>query len=436
MKVHVAPWIAVLVALISLGTAAELRAAETVIDGSFAGMSSDGRFIAFLSSNPDLVEGDTKGALDLFLLDRTTADIERVGLDGAGFVYPAHVSADGSVLVFNVPTDFQNPEPDCCIRIHDRQRGTTEPLVVSPRPAFATSLTDDGHLIAFETDAPLIPGDIGGEGHYDVHLWDRRTRTVENVSVRPEEFTRPSVGGLLTPDGRFVVYTGTGDGLGLEIRDRSTGATEELRPGGSSRQPPTARSISEDGRFVAFVFPNDFFMGPGTPFGGLFVWDRAADASAPLVLEGESDETFGVSGSHLEFVLALSGDGCYALFSSSTPRLVPEDDDGFIDLFLRDRELGITERIARGTTEPDLFRHPFRGDISRDGSIVVYSDENCSASPPLRCPASSPCRPWPKAATNRRTRPRSPSCRRRTPRAAARIPGNRGPSRLNRTRFP
>jgi hypothetical protein len=368
--------LSVLISLTVLGVAPELRAAEPVVDGSFAGMSSDGRFIAFTSENPDLVEGDTNGVRDLFLLDRTSGDVERVSLDGTAqstrpaFIRPVFISTDGSELVFNAGEGAPF-NANCCIRIHNRRRGVTEALVVSSRSAFVTSISDDAGLIAFETDAPLIPGDLGGGGDFDtdVYLWDRTTSTVENVSVLPgEEFERSSGKGVLTRDGRFVAYTGTPGGLALLIRDRSTGITDEIDPGGpSSRQSIEASSLSDDGRFVAFVLPGDHLF---TELDELRIWDRAAGASEPLAVDVDGNPTLTTFAD--DAALSLSGDGRYALFSSTAPRLVPEDDDLFIDLFLLDRELGVTKRIAQGTTGGPT-QAGFFGRLSQDGGILAYS---------------------------------------------------------------
>jgi len=73
-----------------------------------------------------------------------------------------------------------------------------------------------------------------------------------------------------------------------------------------------------------------------------------ADAAVPRVGNGESADA------------AISWDGRFVAFGSSASDLVPGDSNGFFDAFVRDRQLGLTERVsvgldgtqANGGTEP------------------------------------------------------------------------------------
>ena len=47
-------------------------------------ISGDGRFVAFASTAPNLVPGDTNGTQDVFVHDRQTGATERVSVDSAG----------------------------------------------------------------------------------------------------------------------------------------------------------------------------------------------------------------------------------------------------------------------------------------------------------------------------------------------------------------
>src|SRR5207247_5286718 len=60
-------------------------AGNQVNGSSFGGaLSADGRFVAFTSAAPDLVAGDTNGAMDVFVHDRGTAATDQMTDDRPG----------------------------------------------------------------------------------------------------------------------------------------------------------------------------------------------------------------------------------------------------------------------------------------------------------------------------------------------------------------
>jgi hypothetical protein len=74
-------------------------------DSEFGVISADGRFVAFESAATNLVAGDTNGALDVFVHDRSTGVTERVSVDTAGGdadapSFDGAISADGRFVGF------------------------------------------------------------------------------------------------------------------------------------------------------------------------------------------------------------------------------------------------------------------------------------------------------------------------------------------------
>src|SRR5258708_3513103 len=102
-------------------------------------LSADGRVLAFVSEAFDLVPGDTNGCRDIFVRDRIAGTTERVSVApggsqaNGGSVAPA-LSSDGRFLSFVsdasdlVPGDT-NASEDVFVR--DRLLGTTERVSVS-----------------------------------------------------------------------------------------------------------------------------------------------------------------------------------------------------------------------------------------------------------------------------------------------------------------
>jgi len=81
----------------------------------FPGISDEGRFVVFQSAASNLVDGDTNGKTDVFVVDTTNGSIDRVSLTSTGEESngdsnsPA-ISADGSTVVFQ--SDATNLVPD------------------------------------------------------------------------------------------------------------------------------------------------------------------------------------------------------------------------------------------------------------------------------------------------------------------------------------
>ena len=108
------------------------------------GLSAEGRYVAFHSTAPDLVPGDSNGATDVFVHDRQTDAIERVsltqdGLEGNGDSRRPFISADGRYTAFQseasnlVPADT-NGVYDVFVR--DRWTGEIRRESVEPDPCF------------------------------------------------------------------------------------------------------------------------------------------------------------------------------------------------------------------------------------------------------------------------------------------------------------
>jgi len=68
-------------------------------------ISNDGRYVAFHSDAPNLVLGDTNGRLDVFVHDRETGELARVsvstaGEEGSDGSFWAAINGDGGHIAF------------------------------------------------------------------------------------------------------------------------------------------------------------------------------------------------------------------------------------------------------------------------------------------------------------------------------------------------
>ena len=223
-----------------LGTTERVSVASDETQGnsvSFSpSISADGRYVAFSSSATNLDPGGTDGGFqDVLVRDRQTGTTARVNIatDGSpgneGALRPS-ISADGRYVAFisadtNLVADDTNDGDD--VFVHDRQTATTERVSVatdgtqgnnfSEAGDFSTaSISADGRYVVFSSEATnLVAGDTNGS--YDVFVHDRQLRTTQRVNIgaggtqgnNTDVFVRTAI----SADGSFVAFDSNASNL-------------------------------------------------------------------------------------------------------------------------------------------------------------------------------------------------------------------------------
>jgi Tol biopolymer transport system component len=156
-------------------------------DSRMPAISSDGRFVAFVSFATNLVSEDTNAQPDVFVYDRQTSETTRVsvasdgtqanGRSGDDFFGEPSISADGRYVAFASEANnlvagdtneckyyYDGTCPD--IFVHDIQTGETMRVSVSSDRAQANhwstdpAISSNGHFVAFASWASnLVRGD-------------------------------------------------------------------------------------------------------------------------------------------------------------------------------------------------------------------------------------------------------------------------------------
>ena len=240
----------------------------------FAVISPGGRYVAFASDASNLVPGDTNGWRDIFVRDRAIGRTRRVNVGRAGAQaddtsdHPT-ISAGGRFVGFlstagNLVQGDLNGLADIFIR--DRLAGTTTrvrgPFGFGLGPAISTH----GRIVAFASSiTDLVPGDTNGAT--DVFVLDRQAGATSRVSVGPRgvQADGNSFDVAIAPGGRHVAFASEatnlvpGDTNGEQdifVRDRPAGrtirvsvATDGSQANGLSEGP----AVSAGARFVAFA---------------------------------------------------------------------------------------------------------------------------------------------------------------------------------------
>ena len=246
----------------------------------FPVISSDGRYVAFLSGASNLVPGDTNNATDVFVADLKTSTIRRIsvstnGVQADGASYSVSISATGRYIAFtSAATTLAAGKPGKTVIgvfLRDLQAGTTRLVGINgiPYEDFFGSVTmsPNGRYLVFDSRAA-----------HDTLIRDMQTGTVKSLSA----ITARSKGAGFTSapvfdaTGRYLAFTfqpakpSTGDAsVQVLMRDLATGTTRAISVSNSGIQGDGGEpAISGDGRYIAFssrsaALSKDGFL-PGT----------------------------------------------------------------------------------------------------------------------------------------------------------------------------
>jgi hypothetical protein len=189
----------------------------------------------------------------------------------------------------------------------------------------------------------LVPNDAN-EGIFDVFVRDLQAQTTELMSVSSQGVQGDdySAGPFISLDGRIAGFTSIatnlvpGDTNGkwdVFVHDRQTGATERTSVDSAGVQGDGNSdygSLSADGRLVAFhSLSTNLFPGDSNAAADMFVHDRQTG-----VTEHVSVDSNCVPANNESWRGMISQDGRSVTFDSSADNLVPEVDNCCYDVFV------------------------------------------------------------------------------------------------------
>lgn len=215
---------------------------------------------------------------------------------------------------------------------------------------------------------------------------------LERVSVSSEgaQAYRPSYQPVLSHDGRYVAYISEANNLvagdfnavqDVFWHDRVTGETRRVSVASDGTEanddssPISAPDISGDGRYIVFdstasnLVPDD---NNGT--WDIFVYDIETGTIQRANVAYDDSEA-----NSLSAFPAISRDGRFVSFISFADNLVPSDTNGARDVFVRDLETNLVERVnvASDGTQANADTRTYWGhvtytSISADGRYVAF----------------------------------------------------------------
>jgi hypothetical protein len=366
-------------------------------DSEDPSISSDGRFIAFISNASNLVSGDSNGVEDIFVHDRDTGITERVsvasnGTEADDASFTLSLSADGSFVAFgSYATNLVGGDTNGVIDVfvHNRNSGVTERVSVASNgtqandASFYVAISAAGRFVAFMSEATnLVPGDTNSVS--DIFVYDRNNSTTERVSVDSpgNEANAESFFAAISSDGQIVAFSSaasnlvvndTNNQVDIFVHDRQTGTTE-LVTGPAEFDIGSGiiiveAVISPDGSFVGFRSnADDLVPGDTNNSFDTFVIERDT-----AMIERSSVSSSEVQGNSDSGNPSLSSGNRFVVFSSLATNLVSQDTNGFEDVFVRDRDDGLTKRISLALDCSEGDNGSFSGVVSGDGQFVAFT---------------------------------------------------------------
>ncbi|MCK5054224.1 MAG: PD40 domain-containing protein, partial [Anaerolineales bacterium] len=360
----------------------------------------DGQIIVFASEASNLVDGDSNGVQDIFLHDWLAGTTERVSLnvhgeeaDGAS-AWP-EISTDGLSVVFtstatNLIDGDTNGVED--VFVVDLQSGAVERVsnpVVGGQANVASSqpaISGDGRFVAFVSPATnLVPG--ATTGLEEIYLYDRADGSLQWVSTPLSGSVNDGLSGepAISADGNWIAFSSNsaqlvaGDTLGMRdifLWNRASRAIERVSVTQAGYQADSLSyvpALSADGRFIAFrSHASNLVAGDTNNMGDIFLRDRLNGTMQRVNLSSSGEQALGGPSDEP----AISADGRFIVFRSMATNLVPNDTNGGRDIFVRDMQ-GTTTRVSVDSYAVESNGGSYSPVISADGAaIAFYSDAN------------------------------------------------------------
>lgn len=307
-------------------------------------VSTNGQFVAFLSTATGLVTNPLSGQFHLYLRDTIAGSTSLVDADTRG--------TGAGVDSFSVPL-----------------------------------LNADGTRVFFECTASGLVANDRNRG-YDVFLRDPTATTTTLISAIAPPLTSSTPNGNsffssqpISQDGRFIAFANDADNLvqgdtnlvgDVFVRDLFTGSNilVSLSSGGVignnfSSEP----SISGNGRYVAFTSTaTNFFAGDANKLADVFVRDLQLGTTIPVsVIPNGTGTANGDS-----YSPTISTDGRYILFRSLAGNLSGNPGVGTEHFFLRDEQTG-TNYFLTSFSGSGFGSNPNSYAITSDGKFVAYT---------------------------------------------------------------
>ena len=326
---------------------------NTAVDEGGIAISANGNLIAFASSASNLVPGDTNGMRDVFVRNLRTGTTSRVdvgpgGVQANGDSFgPLAISGDGRFVAFESDSSNLAAGSGCtpgqapdCLFIRDRLHHTTRVVKRIPNPGILALSEHGRYLVAAGLVTPLERIDLHTNTAVVVSCCglgsDLKNLEFDGMSQNANLVAFALDAGPSDPahSGVFQVYV-------RNIARHTTTLISKSDAGVPGDAASLGGAMSPGGRYVFFTSRARNLVGGDTNgHADVFVRDRRRGTTRRIDVGMHGQQTNGDS-----FALAMSAGGRYRLFESWATNIVPGDTNHAADLFVRDRRTGRTVRV-------------------------------------------------------------------------------------------
>lgn len=294
--------------------------------------------------------------------------------------YNPSLSADGTVVAFESDADFLGqgiPYDQEEIWLYDTRTLTYTRVTTgsSLRESQDASLNADGTVVAFESDTDLLNEGIS-EDQWEVWLYDATTQTYTRVTTATGSGDRDSYDPSLNADGTVVAFRSDADFLSQGIPDNQDEIwlyntatltyTRVTSATGSGTRGSYAPSLSADGTRVAF-HSNADLLNQGIPYGQIEVWlYDTTTLTYTRITSGTG------SGTRMSYEPSISGDGTVVAFYSDSDFLNQGIPRTKWEIWLYDTQ---TLTYTRVTSTTGFETSAYAPSLNEDGTVVAFESD-------------------------------------------------------------
>jgi hypothetical protein len=342
-------------------------------DSYEAHTSASGRFVCFTSYATNLVPNDTNNRRDVFLWDTTTRTLTRVstdsaGVEGNGSSFGCRLSSDGRFIAFlTASTNIVSGTSGFAdVVLYDRRTGVRRLVSTTVSGAGANGgdagiagVSRDGKYVAWyaEAYAPMDPTAPTGAGLLarQVYVKNLRTGVIKLLSRAPngDLGNNDTMEAWFSDDAKYLLFRSRAANL---VVPSVPNGGYYLYDFGESRIKLVAKTDVDD-------------VEPTPNFRRLLV-SRPSRTTKNHILGNSPQIVLRPGASQLE---GSSISGRYIAFISQDGRLVPGGAPNFSQVVLRDTEKNRSILISKGTNGGFSNNEAITGSISASGRTLAFS---------------------------------------------------------------
>ena len=339
-------------------------------------VSADGRYVVYASKAPELASNDANGAQDVFIRDNQTKTVTLISRNpakasGNGSSFSPVISGDGQFVVFvsdasdlvsgdtNGASDlflWERSQPDTLTLISKVNGGTTS----GDRASINPIISGNGQYVVFTSLATnLVDGD--GNAKQDVFVWERSTKTttlVSHANGSKNSSDGTSENAAISNDGQFITFTSDGTNListptaaqkQVFLWDRKTAPLSLISrdsAGTIANAESNNAAVSSDGRYVAFTSSATNLFGiDNNAAQDVFIRDLVKNTTTAVSVDASGAygaAIGGILGSGAfasNPVISSYGGKVYVAFTSTFNTLVTPDKNDAQDVFVREIDI-------------------------------------------------------------------------------------------------